>query len=117
MVCAAATACLAVSDSSRACASTFTMSSRRTGARAPPSTTLNAEMLRPAERQSHVEGRLLGHRRASTTNRFVDLDHATLSRGRLANRGSCARAERAIGPQLALARLGGLNGAVTATAA
>ena len=27
----------------------------------------------------HVAGRLLGHRRASTTNRFVHLDDATLS--------------------------------------
>ncbi len=28
----------------------------------------------------HVAGRLLGHRRASTTNRYVHLDDATLSR-------------------------------------
>ena len=27
----------------------------------------------------HVAGRLLGHRRASTTNRYVHLDEATLS--------------------------------------
>ena len=27
----------------------------------------------------HVAGRLLGHRRASTTNRYVHLDDATLS--------------------------------------
>ena len=27
----------------------------------------------------HVTGRLLGHRRASTTNRYVHLDDATLS--------------------------------------
>ena len=27
----------------------------------------------------HVAGRLLGHRRASTTNRYVHLDHGTLS--------------------------------------
>lgn len=27
----------------------------------------------------HVAGRLLGHRRASTTNRYVDLDDTTLS--------------------------------------
>jgi len=50
----------------------------------------------------HVAGRLLGHRRASTTNRYVHLDDATLGaaaeRVALAVQRSCAEAERAFDP-------------------